>query len=82
MNPFMSDHDLLHAAAERLGIDAEALMRRYYGSLGDALQEMEQLRRTGQLQESFAAMLRLLLDGAAVDTSPVYAMEATEPTMA
>jgi hypothetical protein len=81
-NPFMSDQDLLHTAAEQLGIDAQALMRRYYGSWGDALQEMEQFRNTGQLQESFAAMLRMLLDTEGMSIAPTHAQAAGEPKMA
>jgi hypothetical protein len=57
----LSDIDLLHAAAQRLGIEAEQLMLRYYGSRRDARIEMEELSRTGRLQASFAAMLRLEL---------------------
>jgi hypothetical protein len=82
MNPFMSDQDLLHAAAERLGTDAQALMRRYYGSWGDALQEMEQFHSTGQLQESFAAMLRMLLDTEGRSIVPMPIQAAGEPEMA
>ncbi|WP_191062100.1 hypothetical protein [Geminicoccus harenae] len=81
-NPFMSDQDLLHTAAERLGIDAQALMHRYYGSWGDALQEMEQFHSTGQLQESFAAMLRMLLDTEGMSIAPAHAQAAGEPKMA
>jgi hypothetical protein len=54
----MADIDLLHAAARLLGINAEQLMLRYYGSRRDARTEMEELNRTGRLQASFAAMLR------------------------
>jgi hypothetical protein len=57
----MTDIDLLHAAARLLGIEAEQLMLRYYGSRRDARAEMEELNRTGRLQASFAAMLRLEL---------------------
>jgi hypothetical protein len=85
MTPFMSDQDLLHATAERLGIDAQALMRRYYGSYGswdDALQEMEQFRSTGQLQESFVVTLRMLLDIEGVRIAPTHAQVVSERKMA
>jgi hypothetical protein len=57
----LSDLDLLHAAARLLGIDAEQLMLRYYGSRPDAHAELEELHRTGRLQASLADMLRLEL---------------------
>ena len=57
----MSDTDLLHAAAQRLGIKAEQLLTRYYGCQRDARTELEELKRTGRLQASLAAMLRLEL---------------------
>jgi hypothetical protein len=82
MTPFMSDQDLLHATAERLGIDSQALMRRYYGSWDDALQEMEQFRSTGQLQESFIATLRMLLDIEGVRIAPTHAQVVSERKMA
>ena len=52
------DKDLLEVAAQNLEIDAEELLSRYYGSPDDARHEMEQLDRTGRLQESFARTLR------------------------
>ncbi len=79
MNPTMSDHDLLHAAAEHLGTDAKALMLRYYGSLGDALLEMDQFNQSGQLQDSFAAMLRSLLDVDGLRAQPVASTAAAQP---
>jgi predicted protein tyrosine phosphatase len=82
MTSSMSDQELLHTAAERLDIDAEALMRRYYGSWGDALQEMEQFHNSGQLQESFAATLRMLLDIEGMHIAPAHAQAASEPQMA
>ena len=54
--------DLLEATARRLGIDAEALLRRYYGCPEDARLELEELDRTGRLQASLARLLRLELD--------------------
>lgn len=57
-----SDEDLLRTAAQRLGVDVETLMRRYYGSPGDARDELEELRRTGRLQDSLAGALRAQLD--------------------
>lgn len=56
-----SDEDLLRTAAQRLGVDAETIMRRYYGSPGDARDEIEEFERTGRLQESLADALRLKL---------------------
>jgi hypothetical protein len=61
MHPAARDKDLLDTAARRLGVDAEALMRRYYGSPGDARLELEELGRTGRLQASLARLLRLEL---------------------
>jgi predicted phosphoribosyltransferase len=58
----MQGKDLLHAMAQRLGIEAEALLRRYYGSPGDARLELEEVERTGRLQESLARVLRLELE--------------------
>ena len=58
----MKGKDLLHAMAQRLGIEAEALLRRYYGSPGDARLELEEVERTGRLQESLARVLRLELE--------------------
>jgi hypothetical protein len=55
------DKDLLAATARRLGIGAEALLRRYYGSPEDARLELEELDRTGRLQASLARLLRLEL---------------------
>ena len=60
--PIAEDKDLLDAAARRLGIDAEALLRRYYGSPEDARLELEAIDRTGRLQASLARLLRLELD--------------------
>jgi hypothetical protein len=56
------DKDLLDATAQRLGIDAEALLRRYYGSPEDVRLELEEIDRTGRLQASLARLLRLELD--------------------
>lgn len=56
-----SDEDLLRAAAQRLGVDAETLMRRYYGSSSDARDELEELERIGRLQDSLAGRLRAQL---------------------
>jgi len=61
MNPFMSDIDLLELATSQLGMDASALMQRYYGSRKDAQHELEEFGRTGALQDSFRAMLRSTL---------------------
>jgi hypothetical protein len=58
MTPVSSDADLLHVASQQLGIDAEALMTRYYGSPGDVRLELEEFLRTGRLQPSFAELLR------------------------
>ena len=58
MNLTMSDRDLLHLTARQLGIDAESLMRRYYGADGDVLDELQEFDRTGVLQPSFAELLR------------------------
>ena len=60
-----SDHELLHLAAHQLGLDVETLMTRYYGSPEDAHLELEELRRTGQLQPSFVETLRLELEAPA-----------------
>jgi hypothetical protein len=59
--PATSDKDLLAAASRRLGVDPEALLRRYYGSPEDARLELEALDRTGRLQTSLAKVLRLEL---------------------
>jgi hypothetical protein len=56
-----TDLDLLHMAAQRLGIEAERLLQRYYGCQHDARAELEEINRTGRLQASLAAMLRLEL---------------------
>ena len=58
MNPDMPDQDLLTAAVQRLGVDAETLLRRYYGSPQDMQDELEAFRRTGRLQTDFARLLR------------------------
>lgn len=58
MNLEMSDYDLLAAAVQRLGADAETLMRRYYGCPRDTQEELEELRSTGRLQADFAQLLR------------------------
>ena len=55
------DKDLLYATAQRLGIDAEALLRRYYGSPEDARLELEEIDRSGRLQASLARLLELEL---------------------
>ena len=55
------DKDLLHATAQRLGVDAEALLRRYYGCPEDARLELEEIDRTGALQPSLARLLELEL---------------------
>ena len=62
----MHDKDLLHTAAERLDTDPETLLRRYYGSPADAQLELEEVERTGRLQESLARVLRLEIDRTAV----------------
>jgi len=62
MNPFMSDTELLALAVRRLGMEPEALMQRYYGSILDAEHEFEEFCRTGQLQDSFRVMLRARLN--------------------
>jgi hypothetical protein len=54
----MLDKDLLNAAVQHLGVDAETLMQRYYGSPQDILDELEAFRRTGHLQADFARLLR------------------------
>ena len=54
----LPDKDLLDVAAQNLGIGTEELLSRYYGSPGGARYEMEQLDRTGRLQEGFARTLR------------------------
>jgi hypothetical protein len=69
MNPASSDADLLHSASQQLGVDAEALMARYYGSSEDVHLELQEFQRTGQLQPSFAELLRLEL------TKPLTAAE-------
>jgi len=56
-----SDADLLAMAAQHLGTDAEALLRRYYGSPDDVRHELDELDRTGRLQPSLAKLLRLEL---------------------
>ena len=56
-----SDADLLGAAAQHLGADAETLLRRYYGSPEDVRHELDALDRTGRLQPSLAQLLRLEL---------------------
>ncbi len=58
MHPTTPDRELLAAAARRLGVGPEALMRRYYGSPEDARLELEELDRTGRLRPSLAALLR------------------------
>jgi hypothetical protein len=58
MNYDMSDKDLLTLAAQRLGVEAETLMRRYYGSPQDMHDELEEFRSTGRLQADFARLLR------------------------
>jgi hypothetical protein len=55
------DKDLLDTATQRLGIDAEMLLRRYYGSAEDARHELSELDRTGRLQASLARLLQLEL---------------------
>ena len=55
------DKDLLDATARHLGIEAEALLRRYYGSPEDARLELEEVGRTGRLQASLARLLKLEL---------------------
>jgi hypothetical protein len=52
------DKDLLDATARHLGVEAEALLRRYYGSPEDARVELETIDRTGTLQPSLARLLR------------------------
>jgi hypothetical protein len=54
----ISDRDLLESMSRHLGIDTEGLLRRYYGSDGDAEDELRELARTGSLQASFSALLR------------------------
>jgi hypothetical protein len=61
MDLFVSDQDLLDSAAQRLGLEAETLMGRYYGSPDDAYHELEEFHRTGRLQASLAELLRLEL---------------------
>ena len=61
MTTISSDRDLLHEVSERLGIDAETLMERYYGSIEDGRHEMDEFVRTGRLQASFAELLRVEL---------------------
>jgi hypothetical protein len=56
-----SDADLLAMAAQHLDTDAEALLRRYYGSPDDVRHELDELDRTGRLQPSLAQLLRLEL---------------------
>jgi hypothetical protein len=58
----MQDKDLLHTAAERLDTDPETLLRRYYGSPGDARLELEEVERTGKLQDSLARVLQLEIE--------------------
>lgn len=62
MHLVMSDEKLLQLAADQLGCDGATLMQRYYGSASDARQEMEEFRRTGRLQDSFAGLLRSQLN--------------------
>jgi hypothetical protein len=62
--------DLLEATARRLGIEAEALLRRYYGSAEDARHEREEIDRTGELQASLARLLRLELGAPHAATAP------------
>ena len=54
----MLDKDLLDTAVQHLGVDAETLMHRYYGSPQDMLDELEVFRSTGKLQADFAQLLR------------------------
>jgi hypothetical protein len=61
MNLDMPDKDLLNWAVQRLGVDAEALMRRYYGLPQDMHDELEEFHSTGRLQAGFAQLLRLEL---------------------
>lgn len=58
MNPDVSDQDLLDAAVRHLGVGAEALLHRYYGSPEDTQEELEAFRSTGRLQVDFARLLR------------------------
>ena len=58
MTTITSDAELLDTASQQLGAEPEALMTRYYGSPGDVRLEIEELRRTGRLQPSFAELLR------------------------
>ena len=51
-----SDADLLAMAAQHLDTDAEALLRRYYGSPDDVRHELDELDRTGRLQPSLAQL--------------------------
>jgi hypothetical protein len=64
MHDLNRDEELLTSTAQQLRIDVEALMRRYYGAQEDAHHELEQLNRTGRLQESFAQLLRQELTAA------------------
>jgi hypothetical protein len=64
MNYDLSDRELLNAAARRLGVEAKALLLRYYGSPQDMHDELEEFRRTGRLQADFAQLLRRELAGA------------------
>ena len=72
MNPFMSDQDLLDLASSKLGLDAGTLMERYYGGSSDAEHELDEFRRTGKLQDSFAAMLRFKLEAADQDAQAAF----------
>src|SRR5690242_10464907 len=54
----LSDRDILNIVSWSIGIGAEELLRRYYGSPGDARHELEELDRTGHLQASLALLLR------------------------
>lgn len=59
---FPSDTELLSIAAQRLGVTAEILFQRYYGSPGDARHELDEFNRCGRLQPSLAELLRQELD--------------------
>jgi hypothetical protein len=54
----MLDKNLLDAAVQRLGVDAETLMHRYYGSPQDVQDELEAFHNTGRLQADFARLLQ------------------------
>ena len=58
----MQDKDLLHTAAQELDTDPETLLRRYSGSPSAARLELDEVERTGKLQESLARVLRLEIE--------------------